>query len=239
MNSGQQVKKCKWKAVFKLEPKRILVLKVKDFPEVKLVTDSDGRNTSITSIEVITPELSFVEAINHSKLKANRCIDMISFISGFGVSCTLKQINELGTSGTPKTGATFCSADAVISKPQEVNITTTAFSNVLQGMNEKLARQLSHYRRGLSSIDIVEQIREFYQVVEDEYPNNHPFRKKYKNVRHLVSHAELADPRSKSEAMKILGKTYFDPSAPTDMTTLVTHLKQIKDEAERIIKSKI
>jgi hypothetical protein len=230
---------CKWKAVFKLVPERIGVSQVKDLPDVKLLTDVIGNNRYITSIEITTPDSSFVDAINYSKLIANRCVDMISYIVGFGVSCSLSQINEIGPPGTVKTGAVFCTIDAVLSKMQNVDITTTSFSNALQNRDRKLVRQLSHYRLGLLSSDIVEKIREFYQVLEDEYTKNHPSIEKYKYVRHLVSHPELTKSRSKEEAEKIVGKSYFDPSAPEDICALERHLEEIKNNAEQLIKSKI
>jgi len=229
---------CKWQAVFKIVPAGVAVTDVKDLPEVRLITGV-GNNKYITSIEITTPDLSFVEAVTYSKLMANRCIDIISYIVGHGVSYSLGQITEIGPSGTVKEGHAFCGVDTLLARPQNVDITRASFSDVLQNKNSKLARQLSHYRRGIASPDIIEQIREFYLVLEDEYPSNHPFLQKYRYVRNLVSHAELDTERSVEEAKKIVGKAYLDPSAPEDMDALQTHLNEIKYEAERVIKSKI
>lgn len=243
MRNDSAVKKCKWNAVFNLEPPRIIVAKVKSLPDVKLRTDSDG-TTFITEIEITTPELSFLDATNYSEEKANRCADIISFLTGLSVSCTLRQINEIGPAGTVRTGATTFEVDAVFAKAQEVDLTAPKISDVLYNKNEKLARQLSHYRRGILSSNVVQKIREFYQVVEDEYPRegrekDHPIIEKYKYVRILLSHPEMNQERSKAEAKEIVGKEYFDPSSPEDMAALKTHQEQIKNEAERIIKSKI
>lgn len=239
MKNDLAIKKCKWNAIFNLKPSRIIVAKVNSLPDVKLRTDSDG-TTFITSIEITTPELSFLDAIKHSEEKANRCADIISFITGLPVSCTLRQINEIGPAGTVRTGAVpFTGGADLACMPQEVDLTAPRIYDVLYNKNKKLARQLSHYRRGISSSDVIQKIREFYQVVEDEYSKHHPFIEKYKYVRILLSHPEMDRERSKAEAKKIVGKEYFDPSSPQDMTALEIHLKQIKDEAERIIKSKI
>jgi hypothetical protein len=238
MRNDPPVKKCKWNAIFNLEP-RIIVAKVKSLPDVKLLTVLNGTSTFITEIEITAPELSFIEATKYSEEKANRCADIISFTTGFSVSCTLRQINEVGTAGTVKTGAATYGVAATFYRPQEVNITTPKFSNILHYKDEKLARQLSHFRKGISSSDMVQKIREFYQVVEDEYSKHHPFIEKYKYVRDLVSHPEMTFNRSKAEAKKIVGKEYFDPSSPQDMAALEIHLEQIEGEAERIIKSKI
>ncbi len=240
MRNDPPVKKCKWNATFDLEP-RIIVAKVNSLPDVKLLTVLDGSSTFITSIEITTPELSFIDATKYARTKANRCADIISFITTFPISCTLRQINEIGPAGTVRTGAATFEVTSHLYRPQEVDMTTAKFSDVLYNKDEKLARQLSYFRRGISSFDIVQKIREFYQVVEDEYAcaQDHPFIKKYKYVRDLVSHPEMTRPRSKAEAKKIVGKEYFDPSSPQDMAALEAHLEQIKGEAERIIKSKI
>jgi hypothetical protein len=235
---GESTKICKWKAVFKIVPDGVVVADVKDLPEVRLVTQV-GNNKYITSIEITTSDLSFVDAIAYSELLANRCVDLISYIVGRGVSCSLTQIIETGPPGIVREGHAFMTLDTLLAKPQYVDITTASFSDVLQNRNQKLARQLSHYRRGIASSDIIEQIREFYLVLEDEYPDNHPSLQRYRYVRNLVSHAEVTNPRSEEEARRIVGKTYIDPSAPQDLAVLRNHLNEIKCEAERVVKSKV
>lgn len=239
MNTNEkQVKICKWKAVFRIVPDGVVVAGVKDIPEIRLITQ-EGNNKRVTSIEIATPDLSFVDAVAYSKLIANRCVDLISYIVGRGVSCSLTQITEIGPLGIVKEGHAFWNLDTLLATPQYIDITTASFSDVLQNKKAELARQLSHYRRGIASSDIIEQIREFYQIIEDEYPKNHQFIEKHRYVRHLVSHAELKEPHSKQEATKLIGKPYLDPSAPEDIDALRSHLGEIKHEAELIIKSKI
>jgi len=231
--------KKRWKARFSIHPDGIAVSKVLNLPDVTLVTESGGGSTSVTSIEITTPILSFVDAINNSQRMANRCTDILSFVSGYGVTCSLNQINEIGDGGAAKTGAIDFSADASIVKPEEVDLTRPAFLRVIKEKDEKLARQLSHFRRGISSLDIIEQIREFYQIMEDEYGENDPKTEEYKYVRHLVSHPDLCRPDAKAAAIAMLGKSYLDPSEPNDMSALSNHLANLKNDAKSIIESKI
>jgi hypothetical protein len=190
-------------------------------------------------MEITTPNLSFVDAINYSRIIANRCTDILSFIVGYGVSCSLKQINEIGSEvGKVKTGAVFMSADAFIVKPEEVDMTKPSFSRILRNQDDKLARQLSHYRRGVSSTDVIDQIREYYQIIEDEYGKNDQRTKKYTFVRHLVNHPYLNDPNAAAAATTIVGKPYLDPSAPSDILALKAELDTLKNEAIKIIKAK-
>jgi hypothetical protein len=236
----ESTKKHKWKTSFAVHPERIVVSKVVNLSNITFTTESDARNTSIVSIEIVTPDLSFVDAINYSQTLANRCVDIMSFIVGYGISCSIKQINEIGGEiGKTKTGAVFYSSDALIVKPEEVDLTKPFISKILLNQDEKFVRQLSHYRRGISSQDVIEQIREFYLVLEDEYGKNSARLQPIAYIRHLVSHPELSSASAQRDAIIMLGKTYLDPSAPKDLSTLKQQLEYIKNEAKCVIESKI
>lgn len=228
-----------WKARFIVHPNGIAVSKVLNLPDVTLVTESIGGSTRVTSVEITTPILSLVDAKRYSQRMANRCADILSFISGYGVTCYLKQMNEIGGEvGTAKAGTISVSFDASLERPEEVDLTKPAFLRVIQEKDEKLARQLSHFRRGISSLDIIEQIREFYQIVEDEYGESHPKTAKYRYVRHIVSHPELVTTNAKAAAIQMMGKSYLDPSEPNDVSVLSNHLVDLKKDALNIIRSK-
>jgi hypothetical protein len=229
-----------WKARFNLHRNGVIVSRVTDLsPDVTLVTQSDGCNTHVVSIEIVTPGLSLLDAIDRSQLIANRCADVLSFISGFGVTCSLGQINEINGELGITEGGVMSSATADLAKPEEVDLTKPAFQRVMQEKDAKLALQLSHFRRGLSSSDVIDQIKEFYQVIEGEYGKNDPRFDRYRYVRNLVSHPELNDPNVKNTAIALVGKTYLDPSEPQDLSALMTDLKNIKTEARNIIQLKI
>jgi len=229
-----------WRAKFSINPDGVIVSKVLNLPDVTLVTEFDGSNNRIISVEIITPNFPLFDAIDYLQRIANRCTDILSFISGYGVSCVLRQMNEInGEDGTAKTGIVPISFDAALAKPEEVDLTKPAFLRVIEEKDEKLARQLSHFRLGISSSNIIEQIREYYQIIEDEYGQDDPRLVKYKWVRDLLMHAKLDHKKAIAEALKIVGKPYFDPSAPKDISALSTHLIDIKTKARHIIRSKV
>jgi hypothetical protein len=231
---------CTWKAKFNVHPEKIIVSRVVNLPNVTLITEIEGENTKVISIEITTPNLPFVDAVNYSKVLANRCVDIMSFIVGYGVSCFLNQINEISNeTGKSKTGMIFLTGGAFIAKPVEIDITKSSFTAILQNTDAKLTRQLAHYRRGISSQDVIEQIREFYLVLEDEYGKNSPRLQPIAYIRHLVSHPELNSASAKRDAITLLGKTYLDPSAPNDLSTLRQQLENIKNEAKCVIEAKI
>ena len=237
MASSAQVKRCRWKVNFSLTDK-VLAKTIVDLPDVKLLKEVVENNTYVTAIEITTPELSFVEAVELSSLIANRCADLMSFIAGLSVSCTLQQINEIGLPGAVKASLKPFTVDAIISAPRDIDISTTPFLNVLGGKDEKLSRQLSHYRRGIASSDTIEKIREFYQVLEDEAGK--PFRQRYGWLRDLVNHPELTyDTSSKKKSTEQLGKNYIDPSSPMDLKNLKEQLHQVKRDAEITLSRKL
>jgi hypothetical protein len=230
MTSSAQAKKCRWRVNFSLTDK-VLAKTIIDLPDIKLLTEVVRNNTYITAIEIATPESSFAEATEFSSLAANRCCDLISFIVGRGVSCTLQQMNEIGPPGTVKAGFKSFTTDAIIEAPKDFDLSTAPFLKVLDDKDQKLARQLSHYRRGIASLDIIEKVREFYLVLEDETGSQ--FKEKYQWLRDLVSHPELNRPTaSKEKATERMGRTYVDPSSPRDMENLQEKLEQIKLDAE-------
>jgi hypothetical protein len=230
-------KTCRWKASFVVNPP-VKVSGIKDLPDIKLKTKTEGNQTHIIGIEITTPDQQFVDALNHATLVANRCTDYLTLICGFGVATNITQINEIGKPEDLKNGAAFLKADLVISRVKEIDLTNSRFLDILNLKDDRLARQLSHYRRGIASRDIIERIREYYLVIEDEYPSDHPFLERYKYVRHLVSHPELNAAKSADEARRLLGKTYFDPSVPQDLAALERNLADIKDTATKIIEAK-
>jgi len=237
MTSSAEVKRCRWKVNFSLTDK-VLAKTIVDLPDIKLLTEVVRNNTYITAIEIATPELSFAEATEFSSLAANRCCDLISFVIGRGVSCTLQQINEIGPPGAVKGGFKLFTVGTIIEAPKDFDLSTAPFLRVLEDEDQKLARQLSHYRRGIASLDIIEKVREFYQVLEDETGSQ--FKEKYQWLRDLVSHPELTrSTASKQKATERVRKTYVDLSSPRDIKTLQKQLEQIKLDAKMSLGRKL
>jgi hypothetical protein len=218
----------------------VLANTVKDLPQIRLLTQIVENNTYITSIEITTPELPFIGAVEYSSHRANLCVALISFYVGRGISCTLQQMNEIGTPGSVKEGAKFFTINSILEAPRDIDITLTQFSNALEGKDQILTRQLGHYRKGIASSDAIKRILEFYQVLEDEYPKqNISFRQKYGYVRDLLSHAKLDRETSRKKAENLVGKPYFDPSSPQDLKALEKQARQIECDAENVLKLKL
>ncbi|OLS14295.1 MAG: hypothetical protein RBG13Loki_2083 [Promethearchaeota archaeon CR_4] len=221
-------KVCRWRVTFDFIPPKILVSRIKNVPDVLLITTDEGERKWITSIEMITPELSFTEALISASETANHYADFISFAVNYGVSCTIRQINEVGEGGKPKQGGTIKFLECRVVTPENIDLTKYVG-------NEVYRRQFAHYRKGLSSTDVVERIREFFIVLEDSYPKNDPRLTKWAWVRNLVSHHELIVKGQMIEAEKLIGKHYFDPSTPQDENALHENAVELKKEAKECL----
>lgn len=241
MNNSER---CQWKAVFRF-PLHIREKNIAKFEgiEFKIAFDTEKVREGIIlkGFSIITPTLTRQEAFHFVREKANRIFDYISAIHNYSIEGYLSNMVEVKTEVEVKTGYAEFSADAILHKPEDLDFNKDSVKSVLQNNDEKLMRQLSHFRRGLKTDDVITKIREFYLIIEDEYPLKHPFREGYKYVRHLQSHAEMDRLNSidTKKAITLLGKKYMDPSNPKDMEAIKRDLKIIEREARKIINSKI
>lgn len=226
-------KKSRWKAFFVLSTP-VSVGEVKSVPNIEFVVESHDKIRKISGINVTAPKMSHIDAVNYAEITCNRCVDYPCFLTGVPVTASLRQMSELGAKTAVKTGFAFMSADVLIAKRADLDITTQAFQRALLGEDLTLALQLAHFRRGMLARDVIEKIRELYQILELEDPS---IAEAYKYVRHLVSHPKLT--WSAEEAKEILGKPYFDPSAPQDLRKIESDALKIEKQARSIIQNKL
>ncbi|MFZ3170299.1 MAG: hypothetical protein WA130_22020 [Candidatus Methanoperedens sp.] len=239
MNSSER---CKWEAIFNF-PSNILEKSITategvDF-KIEFNVEKVENGIIFKGFSIITPILTRQEAVNYVQEKANRIFDYMSAIHNRSIEGYLSNMISIKPKGEVRTGLKILTAEYVLHKPEDLDFNEEFIKNVLRNKNEKLMRQLSRCRRGLKTDDVITKIREFYQIIEDEYPLGHPFLKKYLYVRNLQSHPTLENPSSKTPAEERLEKNYIDPSNPKDMEAMKTDSKIIEIEAKRIIDSKL
>lgn len=231
--SDKSSKKTQWKASFILSTS-VPVREVKSLKGIEFVIEDKARS-EITGINIITPEMTYLSAVTYAEIICNRCVDYLSFLSRLPVIASLRQMNEISKIAV-KSGYAMFSANAILAKRKDLDITNPAFQRALRNEDMKLALQLAHFRRGMLAKDVIEKIREFFQVLELE---RSPATETYKYVRHLVSHPELSKTKSVEEAIKIIGKPYLDPSAPQDLRKMEKDASAIEKEARSIIQNKL
>ncbi len=204
-----QEKILKWQASFNIKPPLALG-EIKNPTNFKIIKENDRPDAKAIGLEVTIDEPTEEKATTSAINIANTVAACLTFLKGVPVKAHLSSIANLSSS-KPSTQFIFIGSRFVLDASQDVDFTTNPIRELLSGQNIKLHRQLAHYQRALETEDIITKIREFYQVVEDEYPSDHSFIQAHIWARHLVSHPELNNTKRALEAMKHLGKTYIDP----------------------------
>lgn len=232
-------KPCKWQASFRLSPP-ILLGEIRNTTDIRIVKDSNAPNARASRIEIVTPELSYEDARNYALEVTNRVTDYLSFLKRFPVGAILSNIGQIlpADSRIHMRGYATLRARATVERPVNLDMAVKPIAQIIGGQEAKLARQLSRYRRALETDDVINRVREAYQIIEDE-GTDREFLSKYRYVRHLVSHPELADHRAASQATERFGKPYIDPSSPEDLAKLDEDAKSILKKAEEILLSKL
>ena len=240
MNSSEG---CRWEAVFSFSSpflEKSMKTKIEGIVfEIEFDTEKVEEGTIFKGFSIFTPILTRKKASDFVRKKANRIFDYISAIHNYSIEGYLSHMVEVKPEGELKTVYKEFQVDAILHKPEALDFNEDSFKSILLNNDEKLVRQLAHFRRGLKTEDVITKIREFYLICEDEYPKKHHFLEEYKYVRHLLSHAEMIFNNSIIKAKNLLGKKYMDPSDPRDMKAIKGDSKIIESEARKIINSKI
>lgn len=234
-------KKSKWEAHFTFQSNiyEKSITPVKDlYFEINLDTEKVDEGIHFKGFSIITPILTIKEAKSFAQEKANRILDYMSAIHNYSIEASFNLISEIKPPGELKLVESTFTINGILYKSIDLNLNDESLKNLLGGKNVKLMKQLSHYRRGLKTDDIINKIRDFYLIIEDDYPTNHPFRKKYSYIRHLQSHPRTIK-RARKFALRLLGKDYMDPSNPNDLEKIKTDAEAIKREAKKIIDSNL
>ena len=232
-------KRCQWEVVFRF-PSPILEKSITNAEGLEFGLEFDTEKVEegiiLKGFSIITPILTIKEADDFAQENANRIFDYLSAIHNYPIEGYLSKMVELKPEGEVKKGYKKSSVGITVHMPEDLDFNRDSFKVLT---TKKLARQLSHFRRGLKTDDVIEKIREFYLICEDEYLPGHQFLEDVRPVRHLLSHPELNNPKHIAKAKTLVGKKYLDPSDPGDVAAIKDDLNKIEKEAREIIKGKI
>lgn len=230
--------KSKWEVVFNFSSP-ILEKSISDFEDFILDTEKVDEGIHFKGFSIITNALTIQEAFFYAQGKANRFFDYLSAVHKYPVECHMSTMIEVKPKGEVRTGFAFVTGKCVIHRPEILDFSKDNAKKILQNSDDKLVRQFSHYRRALKTDDIIEKIREYWLIIEDEYGKNHPFILNHLYIRHLVNHTELTRPNHENKAKNLLNKNYLDTSNPQDLDIIKNDFMLIQKEAKEIIDGKI
>lgn len=222
-----------WNAKFKLSWS-ILENSIKDTDE----TISETRINEIgskflTGFSLSIPPSSADEAFRIAIEKGNRVADYLGSIHHLPVQADLCNITEIKPKGETKIGIASVKISGNIHQPVDLDFAN--IKKLLVHDDPKIPRQLAHYNSGLRSSDPINQFREFYLVLEDEYSKNNPsYLEKYRFIRHALNHPELNKP-IKQKLWDEIRAFHIDPSSPDAQKLVEENLRNLKDDARLII----
>lgn len=223
-----------WNANFKLSWD-ILENSIKDIDGIisEIRTNELG-SKFLTGFTLYIPPSNAEEALIIAVEKGNRVADYLGSIHCLPVQAYLSNITEIKPKGEVKAGIARLMASANIHQP--VNLDFANIKNLLTCDDSKILRQLAHYNFGLRySHDPINQFREFYLVLEDEYGQGYPYLKKYSYIRHALNHPELDAKEVKIKLLGEIGSNHIDPSSPEAQKLVEDNLQSLKQDAKRII----
>lgn len=230
------IEKFKWEAIFTAKTD-IIEESIIENEEIKEIILDIENNNKIKGFSIIITESTLIDAINDAREKANRFSDYLSAIHNRPIIFNFNNIVQEGV-GIKKVIITK-NGRYILHKPEKLDLNTMIFKEIYRNNNKKLARQLSHFRRGLETDDIITKIHEFYHIIEDQYDEDNDFRISYGYIRHLVSHPTIENKDDKKRVRSLLKKNYIDPSSPKDMERIRKDVIEIEKEAVKIIKDQI
>jgi hypothetical protein len=166
--------------------------------------------------------------------KANRISDYLTSIHRLPVEAYLKSITEMRPPGEVKHGYATLGVSTSIHKPVDLNF--AAIENLIGCGDNKILRQLAHYRMGLKySSDPINQLREFFIILEDEYGKDSQLLVPYRYIRNALSHPELSMNSQIKKLLADIGEKSVDPSSPSAMKLIHQKIRPLKGEAEKVI----
>jgi len=208
---------------------------VNDVPGITSeVRISDSGSVFLKGFNLQIPPSSKEEAVIIALEKSNRISDYLSSIHRLPVEAYLLSITEIGSAGEAKAGYAELKTGAAIHK--SVNLDWADIKKVIESGDTKLLRQLAHYRAGLRySQDPINQLREFYLVLEDEYGKDHPSLVPYRYVRNALCHPELSVGNQIKKLLNDIGETSIDPSSQAALDLVKMKVEPLKKEAEFVV----
>jgi hypothetical protein len=210
-----------WVANFELSWK-ISEYSIKDVPGIKSdIWKNEAGNIFLKGFSLQIPPSSREEATIIALEKGNRISDYLTSIHRLPVEAYLHNITEIRPEGQAKHGYATLQASANVHQPVHLD-----FANIekLVGCGDtKVLRQLAHYRMGLRySSDPINQLREYYLILEDEYGKDHSLLIPYRYVRNALCHPELNMSNQIKKLLADIGESSLDPSSPRAVELIKT-----------------
>lgn len=225
-----------WKANFRLS-RDILVNSITDTDGIRSnVRTDDHGNKFLMGFTLSIPPESSEQALIIAKEKGNKVADWLSCIHNLPVEAFLLDMTETRPHGMVRVLLNGLNFGCGFHEPKSIDLDFIGIERLFENNDVKALRQIAHYRVGLRySSDPINQFREFYLVIEDQYDKNDPLLRQYNYVRHALNHPDLNYPSFAKQLLSDLKVNYIDPSSPEAKRLVEDKLRSLKQEATLII----
>ncbi|HJH26516.1 MAG TPA: hypothetical protein C5S37_06995, partial [Methanophagales archaeon] len=147
-------KRCQWEVGFIFpSPIREKSITNAEGLEFRLEFDTEKVEEGIIlkGFSITTPILTMKEADDFAQENANRIFEYLSAIHNYSIEGYLSNMVELISEGEVKTGYVEHTVSITIHTPEALDFNKDTIKRVLQNNEEKLVRQLTHFRMGLKA----------------------------------------------------------------------------------------
>lgn len=177
------------------------------------IKDNDVGTKSVYGFVVVPVKgITEDEVENIANTKAKKFVDQLALLSGGDLSYYPDGDSIRPPVGRTKVSRTFI-AKYNIDSPETIDLSQGNFANLietvkLKGDDRRLAHRLNHFNNGLEAAKNGRSevmIKEFYLAIEDKWKA-----RKYKFLRHALSHSGRLDSRTRKKLENNFGKGYFD-----------------------------
>ena len=218
-------------------------------PGIKLETkDNNDGTKSVTGFVVTVKASTEDEALNRAKTEAKMLVDLLAVLSGGHLGFTLRGHNIRSPDGR-NTVSKILRSRYNINSSELVNLSQGNYPRLintlnLKGKERRLVERLNHANNGLEAAknELSEvMIKEFYLAIADKWKA-----RKYKPVRHVLSHHERLSLRTRKKLEHNFGKGYFDlpygkfdHSSSKNIERLRTQANELRNKAMDYIRKEL
>ena len=207
------------------------IIKLIDSDEIKFNIEHKDNKNKLVGFHVLVTNKNEEESRLIALQKALQLCNLMSIKYRLYIKPILHGLNKIKKDGKREVIAEFKSSWAYV-KELDFDINDKDIINLLQ--DETMTKIYHHIAKGIESYhenDHAESIRQFYQIVEN-FPNNFPNLKKYKPLRHALSHFGNLFPDTITDLNKNFGKNFTLTSTNSFDYTSPSNLKNLENEAK-------
>jgi len=216
---------------------KLAFTKYEDYPDIGTTPVFDDENRLISlDVTLEVPYFSSNEDISRQVNEITRpLIERLQYLLNRPMKTECRLFEQIDPPSPIKQGQISIGMGIDLHKPVDMPVQT----DILQ-QDDSTMKQLHFYNRAVKAQDVIQEIRDLYQILEEETRRNTytaPDEMRY--IRNAVSHPACDNSAVKDFLRHNIGVDSIDLTNPDHISFLKAKASEIKHEAKRIIESHI